>query len=162
MVYVINEKVGSEMMRDWIEDHLLGKVEKPLRYQGNEMNAVHKDWDSTTLRMVFGFPDIYEIGMSHLGLSILYHQACRHGPANAPPRPGKTPCSFLPLRLRGLHPQSWRCSGAVPAAAGSVRQGCSIVLCGRKQWRNCSSRRGPFLPDPAYSEYCCSSSHTAG
>ena len=78
MVYVINEKVGSEMMRDWIEDHLLGKVEKPLRYQGNEMNAVHKDWDSTTLRMVFGFPDIYEIGMSHLGLSILYHQANSH------------------------------------------------------------------------------------
>lgn len=62
-------------MRDWIEDHLLGKVEKPLRYQGNEMNAVHKDWDSTTLRMVFAFPDVYEIGMSHLGLSILYHQA---------------------------------------------------------------------------------------
>ena len=78
MVYVINEKVGSEMMRDWIEDHLLGKVEKPLRYQGNEMNAVHKDWDSTTLRLVFGFPDIYEIGMSHLGLSILYHQANSH------------------------------------------------------------------------------------
>lgn len=63
------------MMRDWIEDHLLGKVEKPLRYQGNEMNAVHKDWDSTVLRMVFAFPDVYEIGMSHLGLSILYHQA---------------------------------------------------------------------------------------
>ena len=62
-------------MRDWIEDNLLGKVEKPLRYQGNEMNAVHKDWDSTTLRMVFAFPDVYEIGMSHLGLSILYHQA---------------------------------------------------------------------------------------
>ena len=62
-------------MRDWIEDNLLGKVEKPLRYQGDEMNAVHKDWDSTTLRMVFAFPDVYEIGMSHLGLSILYHQA---------------------------------------------------------------------------------------
>ena len=64
-------------MRDWIEDNLLGKVEKPLRYQGDEMNAVHKDWDSTTLRMVFAFPDVYEIGMSHLGLSILYHQANR-------------------------------------------------------------------------------------
>ena len=62
-------------MRDWIEDNLLGKVEKPLRYQGDEMNAVHKDWDATTLRMVFAFPDVYEIGMSHLGLSILYHQA---------------------------------------------------------------------------------------
>ncbi len=62
-------------MRDWIEDNLLGKVEKPLRYQGDEMNAVHKDWDSATLRMVFAFPDVYEIGMSHLGMSILYHQA---------------------------------------------------------------------------------------
>jgi hypothetical protein len=59
-------------MRDWIEDNLLGKVEKPLRYQGDEMNAVHKDWDSTTLRMVFAFPDVYEIGMSHLGIQILY------------------------------------------------------------------------------------------
>lgn len=62
-------------MRDWIEDNLLGKVEKPLRYQGNEMNAVHKDWNAVTLRMVFAFPDVYEIGMSHLGMSILYHQA---------------------------------------------------------------------------------------
>ena len=62
-------------MREWIENHLLGKVEKPLRYQGDEMNAVHKDWDSTPLHLCFAFPDIYEIGMSHLGLSILYAQA---------------------------------------------------------------------------------------
>lgn len=62
-------------MREWIEDYLLSKVEKPLRYQGNEMNAVKKDWEQTKLHLAFAFPDIYEIGMSHLGLSILYHQA---------------------------------------------------------------------------------------
>ena len=62
-------------MREWIEDYLLNKVEKPLRYQGNEMNAVKKDWEKTKLHLAFAFPDIYEIGMSHLGLSILYHQA---------------------------------------------------------------------------------------
>ncbi|MBR6756487.1 MAG: B12-binding domain-containing radical SAM protein, partial [Peptococcaceae bacterium] len=62
-------------MREWIEDYLLNKVEKPLRYQGNEMNVVKKDWEKTKLHLAFAFPDIYEIGMSHLGLSILYHQA---------------------------------------------------------------------------------------
>lgn len=62
-------------MREWIEDHLLNKVEKPLRYQGNELNAVKKDWAQIPLHLAFAFPDVYEIGMSHLGLSILYHQA---------------------------------------------------------------------------------------
>lgn len=60
-------------MREYVERNLLSKVEKPLRYQGNEMNAVKKNWDETKLRMAFCFPDIYEIGMSHLGLSIIYH-----------------------------------------------------------------------------------------
>ena len=60
-------------MREYIEQHILNKVEKPLRYLGDELNVVKKDWESVKLRMVFAFPDVYEIGMSHLGLSILYH-----------------------------------------------------------------------------------------
>ncbi|MBM7613588.1 TIGR03960 family B12-binding radical SAM protein [Alkaliphilus hydrothermalis] len=52
---------------------LLYKVEKPARYLGNELNSVHKSIDETTVRFAFCFPDIYEIGMSHLGMQILYH-----------------------------------------------------------------------------------------
>ncbi|MFH1782665.1 MAG: TIGR03960 family B12-binding radical SAM protein [Candidatus Omnitrophota bacterium] len=48
-------------------DHL-----KPGRYINKEWNSVHKDWDSAALKVVLSFPDIYEIGMSHLGLKILY------------------------------------------------------------------------------------------
>ncbi len=53
-------------------EELLPLVEKPARYVDHEWNSVHKDWDACPLRMVFAFPDIYEIGMSHLGLQILY------------------------------------------------------------------------------------------
>lgn len=47
-------------------------VEKPARYLGGEYNAVVKDWDSVTTRFCLAFPDIYDIGMSHLGTKILY------------------------------------------------------------------------------------------
>jgi len=60
-------------MKQFIENRILPKVQKPARYQGNEWNSVHKDWDDTPVRMVFAFPDVYEVGMSHLGLRILYH-----------------------------------------------------------------------------------------
>jgi radical SAM family uncharacterized protein len=53
-------------------DELLSHLEKPARYLGSEWNAVHKDWDRTAVRMAFAFPDLYEVGMSHLGLQILY------------------------------------------------------------------------------------------
>lgn len=60
-------------MKQFIEDSILPKVTKPTRYQGTELNSVHKDWDSVGVRMVFAFPDVYEVGMSHLGMQILYH-----------------------------------------------------------------------------------------
>jgi len=60
-------------MRQLIENKILPKVEKPLRYLGDEWNVEKKDWDNVRLKTVFAFPDIYEIGMSHLGLSIIYH-----------------------------------------------------------------------------------------
>lgn len=60
-------------MKQFIENHILPKVVKPIRYQGNEWNSIHKDWEATPLKMVFAFPDVYEVGMSHLGLRILYH-----------------------------------------------------------------------------------------
>ena len=52
---------------------ILKKVEKPARYLGNEINSIHKDTtDKDLVRYAQCFPDLYEIGMSHLGIKILY------------------------------------------------------------------------------------------
>ncbi len=51
---------------------LLAHVKKPSRYIGNEFNACNKNWDKAGLRIALVFPDLYEIGMSHHGLQILY------------------------------------------------------------------------------------------
>lgn len=48
-------------------------MEKPARYTGGELNAVVKPWDQVKVRVALAFPDIYEIGFSHLGLRLLYH-----------------------------------------------------------------------------------------
>lgn len=53
-------------------DQILPLVKKPARYAGGEWNAVRKDWNATELKVAFAFPDVYEVGMSHLGLQILY------------------------------------------------------------------------------------------
>ena len=53
-------------------DSLLDQVQKPARYMGGEMNAVLKDHDQVAIRYAFAFPDVYEVGMSHLGARILY------------------------------------------------------------------------------------------
>ena len=54
-------------------ERFLPKVLKPSRYIGSEWNAIKKDWDNTEVKMVLAFPDVYEVGMSHLGTRILYH-----------------------------------------------------------------------------------------
>ena len=61
----MNEKLA-------LNDDILMKIEKPARYIGNEVNAVVKDRDSIDVRFCMCFPDVYEIGMSHLGIQILY------------------------------------------------------------------------------------------
>jgi len=61
-----------KQLKQVLEEDILLKVTKPLRYLGNEYNAVKKDWDKVKLRTLFAFPDVYEIGMSHLGLKIIY------------------------------------------------------------------------------------------
>ncbi|HVJ90620.1 MAG TPA: TIGR03960 family B12-binding radical SAM protein [Labilithrix sp.] len=48
------------------------RVEKPARYLGGEFGAVRKDWDTAQARVCLAFPDVYDIGMSHLGFKILY------------------------------------------------------------------------------------------
>ena len=59
------------MLKDQLEPLLL-KVQKPIRYVGGEFNSVVKDKKNIRTRMALCFPDNYEIGMSHLGLKILY------------------------------------------------------------------------------------------
>ena len=54
-------------------DNVLPLVEKPARYTGGEFNAVYKNPEDVQIRFAFCFPDVYEIGMSHLGMKILYH-----------------------------------------------------------------------------------------
>lgn len=56
-----------------ITDDILCRVEKPSRYIGGELNEVIKDIESVDIRYAFCFPDVYEVGMSHLGTRILYH-----------------------------------------------------------------------------------------
>ncbi|MCD8398311.1 MAG: TIGR03960 family B12-binding radical SAM protein [Lachnospiraceae bacterium] len=55
-----------------LSDEILLSVEKPARYIGGEINAVMKDRDQVDIRFAMCFPDVYEIGMSHLGIQILY------------------------------------------------------------------------------------------
>ncbi|MFY9558038.1 MAG: TIGR03960 family B12-binding radical SAM protein [Blastocatellia bacterium] len=59
-------------------DSILPLVEKPARYVGGEWNAVHKSCDEVDARIALCFPDTYEIGMSHLGLKILYSLLNKH------------------------------------------------------------------------------------
>ncbi len=55
-----------------LSDEILLKIEKPARYIGNEVNSVNKNKDEVDIRFAMCFPDVYEIGMSHLGIQILY------------------------------------------------------------------------------------------
>lgn len=55
-----------------LSDEILLTVEKPARYIGNEINSIKKPLDEVKIRFAMCFPDVYEIGMSHLGIQILY------------------------------------------------------------------------------------------
>ena len=50
----------------------LGQIEKPQRYLGEELHQIEKEWEVISCRFLFCFPDVYEVGMSHLGMHILY------------------------------------------------------------------------------------------
>ncbi len=55
-----------------LSDEILLKIDKPARYIGNEINIVRKNPQNVAIRFAMCFPDVYEIGMSHLGIQILY------------------------------------------------------------------------------------------
>ena len=55
-----------------LSDDILMQVDKPARYIGNELNMIKKNPADVDIRFAMCFPDVYEIGMSHLGIQILY------------------------------------------------------------------------------------------
>jgi radical SAM family uncharacterized protein len=61
----------TESVWERLEPHLL-TVQSPAQYIGGEWNSIRKDWGSVKIRAALAFPDTYKIGMSHLGLQILY------------------------------------------------------------------------------------------
>ena len=81
---------------------------RPGRYINSEWNAVHKEWDSAVLKIALLFPDIYEIGMSHLGMKILYGLLNREEGVICEraftPFPPPSPASPLCMNLRS----GWR------------------------------------------------------
>lgn len=69
--YIIQIKEIEKMYKDKL-DKILLKVQKPSRYIGGELNSVQKNPADVTMKFAFCFPDTYDIGMSHLGMKILY------------------------------------------------------------------------------------------
>ncbi len=65
------------MTNDKLLDRVLAKVQKPARYIGGEYNSVVKDWAETKIKLALAFPDVYDLGMSNLGMTILYHTVNR-------------------------------------------------------------------------------------
>jgi radical SAM family uncharacterized protein len=61
------------VMKEILEQKILPNVLKPARYTGGELNSIKKDWDKTEVKVALSYPDTYEVGMSNLGLQILYH-----------------------------------------------------------------------------------------
>ncbi|MCA9494978.1 MAG: B12-binding domain-containing radical SAM protein, partial [Myxococcales bacterium] len=60
------------MLARILEEEILPLVDKPSRYLGNEVNAVHKDPATVEVRIALAFPDLYDLGLGNLGLHILY------------------------------------------------------------------------------------------
>lgn len=55
-----------------LEQRVFPFVDKPARYTDHELNAIHKDWAATEVKVAFSFPDLYEVGSANLGLQIFY------------------------------------------------------------------------------------------
>jgi radical SAM family uncharacterized protein len=64
-------EIGAETIQN-VLDAILPRVQKPGRYTGGELNSIWKHWESVRVRLALAFPEIYDLGMSNLGLMILY------------------------------------------------------------------------------------------
>lgn len=83
-------------------ERILPTVEKPGRYAGGEFNAVVKDWATASVKLALCYPDVYEIGMSNLGLAILYDLVNRRPDALAERAYTPWPDMAAALRRAGL------------------------------------------------------------
>ena len=72
MFEIIFQEERKNMRKLALSDEILMTIEKPARYIGNEVNSVMKNKKDVAVRFAMCFPDVYEIGMSHLGIQILY------------------------------------------------------------------------------------------
>ena len=87
-----------------IEEILTKDITTPARYLGNELGAIHKPWDTATVRWVLTYPEIYEVGSSNLGHIILYNilnaqprQLCDRAYLPAPDLGAKLRTNGIPL-----------------------------------------------------------------
>ena len=94
----------STMPEGTIERLLTPDIHRPARYLGNELGAVHKDWNSATVRWVLTYPEVYEVGASNLGHIILYsiinaqpRQLCDRAYLPAPDLAAKLRDGVIPL-----------------------------------------------------------------
>ena len=71
-MYKTAEEIESALER------ILPRVAKPGRYTGGEYNQIVKDWETVDFKVALAFPDIYDLGMSNLGLMILYDIVNKH------------------------------------------------------------------------------------
>ena len=88
-------------------------MDKPARYMGGEYQSIVKDWDKVDATMVLAFPDVYDIGMSHLGTKILYSVVNRESDlclerAFCPGRTWKESCANAACRSSAWNPNG-RC-----------------------------------------------------
>jgi len=83
-------------------ERVLLTVQKPARYVGGEYNAVVKDWESVRTRLAFVFPDVYEIGLSNLGLQILYDAVNQRSDALAERAYAPWPDMEAAMRAHGI------------------------------------------------------------
>ncbi|MCD6300427.1 MAG: TIGR03960 family B12-binding radical SAM protein [Dehalococcoidales bacterium] len=84
-------------------DSILHQVTKPARYTGGEWNSRVKDWDKTRIKVVLIYPDLYEIGMSTIGLSILYELLNNQPDVLAERAYAPWPDMEAKMRANGIH-----------------------------------------------------------
>ena len=68
------KSMNREEIWDILENKVLPLVQRPGRYIGGEINSANKDLSEVDVRIALVFPDIYEVGMSNLGIKVLYEQ----------------------------------------------------------------------------------------
>jgi len=96
-------------------DRILLRVKKPGRYVGGEFNCVVKDWDSVNIRIALIFPDVYDIGVSNVGLKILYDQINQRADALA--ERAYAPWFDMEALLREQHIQLYSLESRRPLAS---------------------------------------------